>query len=97
MAGGRDTTIRGKVNPMYGISTPPPMIMAGILMGGATSPKTAAMAISEPVASLGIPMASRTGATSTPVVRTQVEESPVIIPGNITKRTVTRRSNVGFL
>jgi len=96
-AGGSETNNKGIVKPIYGISTPPPIIITGILMGGATSPKTAPIAINEPTASRGIPIANNTGATNIPVVNTQVDDKPVSIPGNITKRTIIIIKSVGDL
>ena len=74
---------RGPSKPMYGMSTPPPMSMAGMLIGGAAIPMIAPMAMIAPAFSFGIPIRSRTGATSAPALRTAAVEDPVIMPGNI--------------
>ena len=88
---------KGPSKPMYGISTPPPISIAGILMGGAAMPIMAAMQIMAPVFSFGIPISKRTGATKAPALSTAAVEEPVIIPGNITTRPRSINIRAGSL
>ena len=65
------------------------MIIAGILMGGATIPYIAAIAIILPTLIRGMPNANKAGVTMAPVVNTAAAESPVIIPGNMMNMVIS--------
>ena len=92
MAAGIVIKNNGPSKPIYGISTPPPISIAGMLIGGAAIPIMEAMHIMAPVFSFGMPIKSSTGATRAPALNTAAVEEPVIIPGNIT--TITRRISI---
>ena len=59
------------------------MIRAGIFTGGAAIPKSAAIAITAPVRSLGTPRCSRTGDIKAPVVKTAAVEDRIAIEHKI--------------
>ena len=60
------------------------MIIAGMLIGGATIPRTPPIATNAAARSGGRPRPPRIVRAMTPVVRTEAVDEPVIIPGNIT-------------
>ena len=86
---------RGRPKPMYGMSTPPPMIITGILTGGAIIPRIPAMAIIAPVRSRVIPIDMNTGAAIAPVVKTAAVDEPVIIPADIANSIISTSSVAG--
>ena len=87
----------GISNPTYGISIPPPIIMAGMLTGGAIIPRMPPIAMMQAVSSIGTPMRIRTGDMIEPAVRTAAVEEPVIMPGNMITSIIRQRSSAGIL
>jgi len=74
---------------------PAPIIIAGMLTGGAIMPSTPPIASMQPVSTSGTPISISIGAMIEPAVSTDAVDEPVIIPGNMMTSIIMHSRSAG--